>query len=159
MTKKQLHGTMTLAAIRAQSPCADGWTKLLKSLGTPPLDTIVSLGDIARSNGAADVWWCVRCLDWSDIAVRRAVIGALLPTLRRAGERTTDPRVHECLGAVAAWQAGDDSVDLRAAWAAAQAAAAAAAEEAVAEEDERDRKRDDLIRAFPPLHPERLHSA
>ena len=46
---------LTLQQIRDAHPCEDGWCQLLKSLGgNPPMDTVVSLGDIARSNGAAD---------------------------------------------------------------------------------------------------------
>lgn len=118
------------------------------------LDTVVSLGDIARSNGAADAWWCVRCLDWSDIAVRRAVIGALLPAVRRAAVHTQDQRVHGCIASLARWQAGDDTVDLAevawAAWAAWEAWAVDAAAGAGAAEVEA--QRNDLITAFPPLH-------
>ena len=152
--------TITLADIRNHHPCAGGWTKLLTSLGgsSTPLDTRVSLGDVARSNGEADAWWCVKALDWSDVSVRRAVIAALLPSLRRAAACTTDKRVHNCLVTLARWCAGED-VDLRAveraaraadaAWAAAWAARAADAAGAAAE---REAQRSDLIAAFPPLH-------
>ena len=124
--------TLTLAQIRAHSPCASGWSMLLASLGgqSVTLDTVVSLGDIARSNGARDALWCVRCLDWEDVAVRRAVIGALLPTLGRAAAHTADARVHDCIAAVRQWAAGDDSVDLRAAAGAAAAAYVAYAADA-----------------------------
>ena len=140
--------TMTLADIRAHRPCEDGWKMLLSSLsgaGTP-LDTRVSLGDIARSNGASDAWWCVRCLDWTDIEVRYAVISVLMSAVCRAFVCTTDARVRDCLDALTRWCAGADDVDLRAtaqeAWKArvtaitceARWAAAAAAEAAVAAE-------------------------
>jgi hypothetical protein len=79
-----MNPTTTLARIRDHSPCADGWARGLKTLG-PDLDAPISLGDIAKSNGASDTFWCVRALDWSDLAVRRAVIGgAVLPAVRRA---------------------------------------------------------------------------
>ena len=132
--------TLTLAAIRAQSPCADGWRRLLAALGNPDdTETRVSLGDVALSNGAQDALWCIRALDWRDVAVRRAVIaGGVLPAVRRANAHTTDQRVHDCIAAVAHWCVGDDSVNLGdaalaaraaadAAWAAADAAAWAAA--------------------------------
>lgn len=117
--------TMTLAQIRDQRPCEDGWKTLMASLGgaRTPLATQVSLGDIARSNGAADVWWCVRALDWSDATIRRRVVGVLLLTVRRAATHTTAKRVHACINAVQRWCDGDDSVDLKSAARAARAAA------------------------------------
>ena len=163
--------TMTLAQIRERRPCENGWKTLLASLGgaSTSLATRVSLGDIARSNGPADAWWCVRVLDWSDATVRRRVVSVLLLTVRRAATHTTDERVHACIDAVQRWCDGDNSVDLeaaalaaeaaeaaalaaeaaaQAAWAAAGAAEAAADAEALAAEAA---ARADLIAAFPPL--------
>ena len=163
--------TMTLSQIRKHHLCRDGWKTLLASLGgaRTPLTTRVSLGDIARSNGAADAWWCARALDWSDATVRRRVVSVLLLTVRRAATHTTDERVHACIDAVQRWCDGDNSVDLeaaalaaeaaeaaalaaeaaaQAAWAAAGAAEAAADAEALAAEAA---ARADLIAAFPPL--------
>jgi len=116
--------TMTLAQIREHRPCEDGWKTLLASLGgaRAPLTTRVSLGDIARSNGAADAWWCVCALNWSDATVRRRVVSVLLLTVRRAATHTTDERVHACIDAVQRWCDGDNSVDLEAAALAAEAA-------------------------------------
>ena len=133
---------LTLGAIRDAGPCGidrnetrTGFRLRLHSLGEPDVgynrDRRVSLGDIAVSNGADDAWWCVRVIDWSDVTVRRAVIAALLPAVRRAAAHTTDERVHSAVVAVARWVAGDDAVDLAAAgtaaWAAARAAAGTAA--------------------------------
>jgi len=158
--------TMTLAQIREHRPCEDGWKTLLASLGgaRAPLTTRVSLGDIARSNGAADAWWCVRALDWSDVTVRRRIVSALLPTVRRAAKHTTDDRVHACIDATQRWCGGDDSVDLEsavaeaaeaaAAWAAEARAAAEGAAGAAARAAEFEQQRADLIAAFPPLHGE-----
>ena len=121
--------TMTLAQIRERRPCENGWKTLLASLGgaSTSLATRVSLGDIARSNGPADAWWCVRVLDWSDATVRRRVVSVLLLTVRRAATHTTDERVHACIDAVQRWCDGDNSVDLESAAAEARAAAWAAA--------------------------------
>ena len=166
--------TMTLAQIREHRPCRDGWEKLLASVGgaRTPLTTRVSLGDIARSNGAADAWWCVCALNWSDATVRRRVVSVLLLTVRRAAAHTTDERVHACIDATQRWCGGDDSVDLAsAAWGAARAAAAWAAEARAAAEGAAGAAawaaeaaaaaraveaaaRADLIAAFPPLHRE-----
>jgi hypothetical protein len=129
---------LTLQQIRDQSPCIEGWTNLLKSLGNPPMETVISLGDVAKSNDAADAWWCVRALNWSDMALRRQVIAALMPSVERAAKHTTDKRVHDCIDVIHDWIAGKPA-DLnaaaeaaaRAAWAAEAAARAAwAAEEA-----------------------------
>ena len=114
--------TMTLGAIRAAGPCGldlkperTGFRRLLAYLGEPDVKwnprRRVSLGDIAQSNGAMDAVWCIRCLDWADVAVRRVVIGALLPALRRAAIHTTDERVGQCVDALTRWCAGED-VDL-----------------------------------------------
>ncbi|MFN8994436.1 MAG: hypothetical protein ACK5X3_12365, partial [Pseudomonadota bacterium] len=112
---------ITLQQIRDRRPCADGWAKLLTTLGenhaAPDMTRHVSIGDIAHSNGAADALWCLRCID-----DRRAVVRASMPAVKRAAVRTTDHRVHDCIAAVEKWLAGDDSVDL---WEAAEAAEAA----------------------------------
>lgn len=165
---KPLNPTMTLAQIRDAGPCGQrpgrngeltGWLKLLTGLGYSGKEydpeRVVSLGDIATTNDAADALWCVRCLDWNDIAVRRTVIaGAIMPAVRRASAHTSDPRVAQAIAELDRWCAGDDSVDLAAAEAARAAAwaewAAAWAEWAAAEE-ERTLQRQDTIAAFPPV--------
>ena len=138
---------LTLQQIRDQSPCQEGWTKLLKSLGNPPMDTVISLGDVAKSNNAEDAWWCVRALDWNNEQVRREVIKALLPSLERAAKHTTDKRVHDCIRALEDWLDGKPA-DLEAAAEAAWAARAAAEAAWTAELEA---QRADLIAAFPPL--------
>ena len=147
---------LTLQQIRDQSPCSDGWTKLLKSLGNPPMDTVISLGDVAKSNNAADAWWCVRALDWSNEEVRREVIKALIPAVERAAKHTTDKRVQDCVAVIHDWVAGKPADLESAAWAAraARAARAAWAAEAAARAAgaaELESQRTDLIAAFPPL--------
>jgi len=53
--------TTTLNAIREQSPCADGWTKLLKHLGkTAADDEPLPFVTILDSNGLDDALWCTR---------------------------------------------------------------------------------------------------
>jgi hypothetical protein len=117
-SKITLNPTMTLKAIRDQSPCSDGWKKLLSALGYTNGDygpnRLVSLGDVATSNDAEDAIWCVRALDWSYIAVRRAVIsGAVLPAIKRASQHTKDKRVFESIDIIERWCAGDDKADLK----------------------------------------------
>ena len=127
--------TFTLGDIRRRRPCGTGWERLLTGLGVgagydPHMR--VSLGDVAATNDAVDALWCARCLDWSDVAVRRAVIsGAVLPSVKRAAAYTTDQQVHDCIAALDRWCDGDDAVDpmavARAAWAARAARVARAA--------------------------------
>ena len=180
-----MNPTMTLQSIRDKSPCADGWKKLLASLGYPngAFDParMVSLGDIAGSNDAADALWCIRALDWSDIAVRRAVIaGAVLPAVKRVSAHTKDKRVFEAIEIIERWCAGDNKADLNkarklahAADAAAAAAYAAYAADAAAAfayaayaadaaayaaypandiKREKEQQRADIIAAFPPIN-------
>jgi hypothetical protein len=54
----------TLNQIRSKSPCADGWTKLLKHLGkTQADDEPLSLTTILDSNGLEDALWCLQAVD------------------------------------------------------------------------------------------------
>ena len=148
--------TFTLGAIRDAGPCGlnrsderTGFRKLLHTLNEPDVGydrkRRVSLGDVALSNGADDAWWCVRCLDWADIGVRRAVVAVLLHAVRRQLVHTTELGVGQIVDALARWVAGDDTVDLAAAWASAEAAAGDArdAEQAL--------QLTDFVAAFPPL--------
>jgi len=114
------------------------------------MDTVISLGDVAKSNGAADAWWCVRALDWNNEQVRREVIKALIPAVERASKHTTDKRVYDCIGALKDWLDGKPA-DLDAAARAAGAAARAADAAGAAWAAELEAQRADLIAAFPPL--------
>jgi hypothetical protein len=113
---------ITLDAIRAHSPCESGWKKLISALGTSAQDTVLSIGDVAKANGAADAFWCLRCIDDPKARVR-----AVLPAVKRASVHTTDSRVHDCIATIERWL--DDLAtinELRAAAAGAGAAWAAA---------------------------------
>ena len=143
---------ITLGQIRAAGPCGRdtpnaGFGLLLTNLGQPLLnydkDFKVSFGDIAKSNGAGDAFWCLRCLN--DL---RVIVAAIMPAVRRAAAHTTDKRVHDCIATIEAWLAGDNAVDL---WAAAWAAEAAAAAAGARARAERGRQVADLIEMFP-LH-------
>lgn len=53
----------TLNNIRKHSPCAEGWTKLLKSLNkTTADDEPLELSYILESNGFNDALWCLRSI-------------------------------------------------------------------------------------------------
>ena len=145
--------TITLGDIRAKRPCAPGWAKLTETLGTTVLTTELTIGDILIANGLNDALWALRCLP------RREAVAAVMPAVKRASVHTTDQRVHDCIAAVDRWIAGDDSVDLKtaaaAAWAADAAWAAAWADAAAAEEATwaamRDMQASDLLAMFPPI--------
>jgi hypothetical protein len=122
---------MTLKSIRDFGPCKEGWEKLLRHLGYAngsfDPERRVSLGDIAISNDAADALWCVRCLNWKDVEIRRAIIGGVvLPAAKRASVHATDKRVHDCISMIEKWLDGDEQVNLHDAANAAGYAAAAA---------------------------------
>lgn len=110
---------ITLAAIRAHSPCEEGWRTLVTALGTSDPDTRLTIGDVAVANGVPDAMWSLRCIE--DPRVR---VAAVMPAVKRASAHTIDQRVHDCIAALERWLAGDDGVDLRAARAGALAAAA-----------------------------------
>jgi len=62
----------TLNKIRSHYPCADGWEKLLNSLGKTkaddePLDLLV----ILVSNGLDDALWCLRAVEGHDDRIRQ----------------------------------------------------------------------------------------
>ena len=108
---------ITLQQIRDAGPCESGWRKLNKTLGNPDLSVEISIGDVVLSNGLDDALWCLRVLP------PRERVAAIMPSVRRASARTSDPRVHECIADIDRWLAGDASVDMRAAWAVAWTAA------------------------------------
>ena len=113
---------ITLGAIRAHSPCEEGWRKLLKTLGTSDPETVLSIGDVAKSNGAPDAFWCLRCIEDPRVRVR-----AVMPVVKRASAYTTDQRVHDCIATLDQWLAGNDVQHLTAAaWLAARSARSAA---------------------------------
>ena len=54
----------TLNKIRACSPCASGWTKLLNNLGkTHADDEPLAITTILDSNGLGDALWCLRAVE------------------------------------------------------------------------------------------------
>jgi len=53
--------TISLAEIRAESPCADGWRKVLAAKG-PDMEARFPLADIIETNDLDDALWAMRCL-------------------------------------------------------------------------------------------------
>ena len=136
--------TTTLNAIRAHSPCVDGWKKLLTHLGkTQADDEPLAFSTILDSNGLADALWCCRAApehakEWRLFAVwcARQVqhlmtdprsLTALDVAERHAHGLATDAELGAARDAArgAAWVAAGD-----AAWVVAEDAARAAARDA-----------------------------
>ena len=139
----------TLNRIREQSPCAEGWKKLLTHLGkTQADDEPLSFVTILDSNGLDDALWCCRAEPeqssmWRHFAVDCAESVRHLMKDQRSIDALNVARLH------ANGQATDEELDAAwatttaawdAAWAAARAARAAwAAEDA--EDAEREAQR------------------
>jgi hypothetical protein len=52
--------TVSLKEIRAQSPCVDGWRKVLAAKG-PDMEAQFPLADIIETNDLDDALWTLRC--------------------------------------------------------------------------------------------------
>jgi hypothetical protein len=115
----------TLNKIREQSPCAEGWAKLLRHLGkTQADDEPLALVTILDSNGLDDALWCLRACDGIDREARLYAVWCV----RQVQHLMTDPRSRVALDVAerhANAQATDDELDAAsdAAWAAARSAA------------------------------------
>jgi hypothetical protein len=113
----------TLNAIRAHSPCADGWVELLRHLGkTQADDEPLALTTILDSNGLTDALWCLRACDGIDREARLYAVwcarqvqhlmadprslAALDVAERHANGRVTDDELAAAkAAAAAAWDA------------------------------------------------------
>ncbi|HVL77610.1 MAG TPA: hypothetical protein VM406_16470 [Noviherbaspirillum sp.] len=140
----------TLNKIRECGPCADGWEKLLRTLGkTKADDEPLSIITILDSNGLDDALWCLRAVSGHDREIRlyavwcarqvqhlmqdQRSLNALDVAERHANGQAS---VEELVAAgAAAWDAGAAAWD--AAWAAARDAAGAARAAAWAAGDDR----------------------
>ena len=132
--------TTTLNAIRAASPCHDGWTKLLKHLGkTSADDEPLPLLTVLDSNGLDDALWVLDNTKCDPRLARH--FGAwcaeqVLPIFEAAYPNDMRPR-----NAIAVARS-DDAIpeDRDAAWAAARDAARAAGDAARAAQEVQLRK-------------------
>ncbi len=122
----------TLNAIRAHSPCASGWQKLLRHLGkTQADDEPLAIATIFDSNGLDDALWCLRAVSGHDREIRLFAVWCA----RQVKHLVQDPRSLAALD-VAERHAHGEATDAElaaarnaaadAAWAAASAAADAA---------------------------------
>ena len=114
--------TTTLARIRAQAPCQEGWEKLLKGLGkTQADDKPLAYSRILEINGLDDALWCARAepqYPWRELAIIYA---------EGVRHLMTDQRLLDCLEVVRRHCQGlATDQELAAAWASAGASAGAA---------------------------------
>jgi hypothetical protein len=112
----------TLREIRKHEPCAYGWEKLIKTLGTSDPDTEVTILEILESNGVKDAFWALRTQKYEDYCLILADVAESVVRF------TDDKRVSDCIQAVRDYNAG--KINREALGAAAEAAGAAAAEAA-----------------------------
>ena len=125
----------TLNKIRAHSPCAVGWSKLLAHLGkTCADDEPLALSIILDSNGLADTLWCLRSVPEHNKLWRLYAVWCA----RQVQHLMTDPRSIAALDVAerhAYGLATDSELDAAraAAWAARAAVGAAGAAGAAAE--------------------------
>ena len=114
----------TLNEIRKHSPCADGWSKLLRHLGkAAPDDEPLSLRTILDSNGLDDALWCLRAVPNCDREARLFAVWCA----RQAQHLMTDPRSIAALDVAERYANGKaTNAELASSWAAAGAAARAA---------------------------------
>jgi len=79
----------TLNQIRDNSPCANGWIKLLAHLGkTKADDEPLSIATVLDSNGLDDALWCLRAVEGRDRESRLYAVWCA----RQVQHLMTDPR-------------------------------------------------------------------
>ena len=113
----------TLNKIREHSPCADGWTKLLTTLGkTKADDEPLSIFTVLDSNGLEDALWCLRAVENEDKKIRLFAVWCA----RQVQHLMTDERSIKALDVAEAFANGSATQkELAAARVAAGAAGAA----------------------------------
>ena len=123
--------TTTLAAIRAASPCEEGWRKLLGTLGkTSADDEPLDLLTVLDSNGLDDALWVLSYAMPDDRLARHFHAWCAEQVLHLfEAERPNDTRVRDQIAMLRNDEADDAAraAARAAAWAAAWAAARAAA--------------------------------
>ena len=126
--------TTTLAAIRAASPCEDGWRKLLGTLGkTSADDEPLDLLTVLDSNGLDDALWVLSFAMPDDRLARHFHAWCAEQVLHLfEAERPNDTRVRDQIAMLRNDEADDAAraAARAAAWAAAWAAAGDAARDA-----------------------------
>ena len=135
----------TLNQIRDESPCADGWKKLLAHLGkTQADDEPLSLITILDSNGLADALWCLRSVTGHDREIRLYTVWCA----RQVESLMTDQRSIDALDVAERFANGlATDEELAAASFAAWAAASAASDAGSAASDASDARADASLAA------------
>jgi hypothetical protein len=90
----------TLREIRKHEPCADGWKKLIKVLGTSDPDTEITILEILESNGVKDAFWALRTQKYEEYCLILADVAESVVRL------TDDKRVSDCIQAIRDYNAG-----------------------------------------------------
>ena len=114
----------TLNKIRENSPCKNGWEKLLNSLDkTHADDDPLSLMHVLESNGIEDAIWCLCCFDYREYCLFLADVAESVISIYK-DKYPNDDRVEKCIKAIRSYHAGDVDIEfLKAAYDAAYAAA------------------------------------
>ena len=107
----------TLNEIRAHSPCADGWRKLLTHLGKSAADDeLLPIATVLDSNGLDDALWCLRAVTGHDREIRLYAVWCA----RQVAHMMTDKRSIGALKVAERYANGLASKEeLAAAWASA----------------------------------------
>jgi hypothetical protein len=143
---------MTLDDILEHGPCESGREQWVAMYGDLPLETEISLGDVARACGAQAAWWCLCACD---LDVRRRAIEVVLRCAvdRAAAAAAAAPGETGELWAAEAAEAAAEWLAYRAAEAAAWSAATTSSVAAWSDAYDRelDQQVSDLMEAFPPI--------
>ena len=97
---KKVTLTTTLELLRQQSACADGYRKLVKSLGVKwPATKKINLLMVLRSNGVDDMLWCLRAAQQDCSKVRVALAASFAKSVLKYYTKAypTDTRVADCI--------------------------------------------------------------
>ena len=104
----QLTTTTTLNAIRACSPCEEGWVRLLEGLGkTKADDEPVAFSRILDINGLDDALWCCRAAPQYDREWRLFAVWCA----RQVQHLMKDPRSVAALDIVERYANGEASAE------------------------------------------------
>jgi len=96
----------TLNQIKEQSPCKDGWKKLLKYLGkSQGDDEPLGFEVILDSNGIRDAVWCLRVLPYKDRCLFAAEVAESVLNIFES-KHPGDDRPRKAIEAVRMWHRG-----------------------------------------------------
>lgn len=109
----------TIADVEAQRQIpgnlpVDFWQKVMTHVGVDYVRpyTPLSLGDIASCCPVTCALWCVRTLDWADVRIRRSVVLAMMPTVRRTGVQDNDRAFLALIAELESWASTCSELDV-----------------------------------------------